>query len=484
MKLTKSQFLQHLQCAAYLWLYKFNKATLQKEVEPYLQRIFDEGYEIENQALQLFPNGQQVNGFYQKAVSHTKVLVRSGAKTIFQATAMTPRLMCMADIITLKRKTWNIFEVKSSTEVKEIHLIDLAFQKICFEEAGYNIGKLHIIHVNNRYVKKGKINPKQLLKIEDVTPLVLDLIEQVKLDIDDAIDFYQRIKKADLTNLERCINPLKCPINFCNQDIPENSIYSIAGGLRGRKLKLLIDQGILEIKDIPNGFLTNRRSILHRKVVTSKKVHLEKDSINKELNKLKYPLYFIDYETANPAIPVYDGYRPYQRIVFQFSLHVQKQEGNKLDHYEFLADGIDDPTSDLLKALKDSTGDIGTWISWNAIFEKGCNSEMAERCPKYSEFLKKINESMFDLMQIFRKGFFVHKDFGGSASIKKVLPVIAPELNYSNLEIKEGGSASESWRQLPSMGQKERMKVRENLLKYCKRDTYAMVAILDFLKSL
>ncbi len=358
----------------------------------------------------------------------------------------------------------------------------MAFQKICFEGAGYEIGKLHLVHVNNQYVRKGKIDPKKLIKIEEVTQEVKNVISGVQLDIEKALELITAKDEPQIRILKQCRRPYECSfINHCWKHIPEHSIYNIAGSLREDKLNLLLDQGILEIKDIPEDFLTNLKSIRHHKVVKQNEVHIEKENIKNELDKLKYPLYFLDYETFSPAIPMFDGYKPYQRIVFQFSLHVQEAEGLKLKHYEFLAQEGKDPTKDLLKALKGFVkNNNGTFVSWNASFEKGCNSEMAGRVPEYTEFMQDINDSMYDLMDVFKKGYYVHKDFHGSASLKKVLPVLVPSLSYKDLEIQEGGTASQSWLTLidESVKKAERNSLAKNMLKYCELDTLAMVEIL------
>ncbi|MCX6740338.1 MAG: DUF2779 domain-containing protein [Candidatus Parcubacteria bacterium] len=485
--LSKSQFLKYIQCYKYLWLYKFRRDLLPEETDESLQRIFDEGYEVEDYARKLFPKGVKAEGLYETAKKNTDKLIKDGNKVIFQATAMANSLYAMADIFVKNGDKWDIYEVKSSTQVKDIHVIDLSFQKICFESAGYKIGKTHLVVINTSYVRKGKIDPKELLKIEDISSDVRNLISEIKLNIESALKLIKSPKEPQIRILKQCSSPYECPfIDYCWKDVPDHSIYSIACGLSEKKLNELLDQDILEIKDIPEDFLTRDRALMHRHVVKHNKVHIEPDKIKEDLNNLKYPLYFLDYETFSPAIPLFDGYKPYQRIVFQFSLHVQEQPGGKLNHYEFLAKDFKDPTEDLLKALRKFISKKGTAISWNAMFEKGCNSEMAKRAPQYASFLKSVNDSMYDLMLIFRKGYYVHKNFHGSASIKKVLPVLIPKLSYKNLNIQEGGTASDSWKTLidPDIDKKEKDKLYKDMTDYCGLDTMAMVEILKFLQKI
>jgi len=485
--LSKSQFLKYIQCYKYLWLYKFRRDLLPEETDESLQRIFDEGYEVEDYARKLFPKGVKAEGLYETAKKNTDKLIKDGNKVIFQATAMANSLYAMADIFVKNGDKWDIYEVKSSTQVKDIHVIDLSFQKTCFESAGYKIGKTHLVVINTSYVRKGKIDPKKLLKIEDISFDVRNLISETKLNIESALKLIKSPKEPQIRILKQCNSPYECPfIDYCWKDVPDHSIYSIACGLSEKKLNELLDLGILEIKDIPEDFLTRERALMHQHVIKHNKVHIEPDKIKEDLGNLKYPLYFLDYETFSPAIPLFDGYKPYQRIVFQFSLHVQESKDSKLKHYEFLAKDFKDPVEDLLKVLKKAITKKGTSIAWNAMFEKGCNSEMAERAPHYASFLKSINDSMYDPMLIFRKGYYVHKNFHGSASIKKVLPVLVPKLSYKNLNIQEGGTASDSWKTLidPEIAKKEKDKLYRDMLDYCGMDTMAMVEILNFLKRI
>jgi len=173
-------------------------------------------------------------------------------------------------------------------------------------------------------------------------------------------------------------------------------------------------------------------------------------------------------------------------MTFQFSLHVQEAPNSPLKHFAYLAKDWEDPSLGLAAELKKLIGPTGSVIAWNMGFEKGCNSEMSERYPQFLDFFEDINNRMFDLMQVFKKGYYVHKDFHGSASIKKVLPVIVPELSYNALAIHEGGTASNRWGDMikPETSKEVKIETYDNLLKYCELDTLAMVKILDELRKI
>ena len=488
--LTKSDFLKYTQCYKYLWLHKYRQDLVSPEAKSALKRIFDEGYEVENYAYKLFPAG--VSAYDEdiaEAVAKTKKLVKARQKTIFQPTISNSKVFCRADIIRRYTKSgnWDIYEVKSSTQVKDIHLIDLAFQKICFEESWLKIGKLYVIYVNGEFLRRGPIDPKKFLKIVDVTRAVEALIKKVGLDIEMAHKILENKNEPEVKILKQCHSPYDCEFSdHCRKHLPKDSIYGIAGGLSTEKLEMLLDQGILEIKDIPEGIVTNKSGLGYINAVKSKKVFIDSLAIKEELSSLEYPLYFLDYETFGPAVPLFDGYKPYQRIVFQYSLHIKRSPDALLEHYQYLCASIKDPTSELLGSLSKFVGEKGSLISWNKSFEMGCNKEMRERKKQHALFLKSVNDRMYDLMQCFKKGYYVHKDFKGSASIKRVLPVMVPKLSYKDLNIQEGGTASESWLKVndPKIGQKEKDDLAKDMLAYCRLDTLAMVEILEVLKKL
>lgn len=483
--LTKSDFIKYIQCPKYLWLAKHQKDLVPEEVDDNLQAIFDSGYEVETYAYKFFPTGvnAQVEGF-NESITKTKQLMADKVSVIFQPTISGNELFCRADIIKLNKdgKSWDIYEVKSSTEVKAINIYDLAFQKICFESQGYKIGKIFLVYINNQYVRHGNIEPKKLLQVEDIIKMVKSLEGEVKIKINEALKIIKQKEEPNVRILKQCEDPYSCTfIPYCWKDIPENSIYDLAGGLDEDKLNRLIDEDVLEIKDIPKGVVTSKKGLRHYNAVKQNKVHIELENIQEELAQLEYPLYFLDYETNAPAVPLFDGYRPYQRMTFQYSLHIQVEQGGKIEHQAYLAKNWEDPSLGLAKALKKAIGNKGSFIAWNMSFEKGCNSEMGDRYPEFATFFEDINSRMFDLMQVFKKGYYVHKDFIGSASIKKVLPVLVPELSYSDLNIHEGGTASNKWRVMidAKTTKKESEEIYNNLLTYCELDTLAMVKILE-----
>jgi hypothetical protein len=201
--------------------------------------------------------------------------------------------------------------------------------------------------------------------------------------------------------------------------------------------------------------------------------------MREELNKLKFPLYFLDYETFALAIPIFDGYRPYQRIPFQFSLHILNGPKEKMSHFEYLHKEKTDPSRKVAELLEKYILPGGNVIVWNKSFEAGVNKEIALRLPAYKIVMERINSMLYDLREIFQKQHYVHPGFYGSTSIKKVLPALVPEMDYKNLGIHDGGQASDAWWTMlsPATPAEESAKIAHDLKIYCGLDTEAMYAI-------
>ncbi|EKD63008.1 MAG: hypothetical protein ACD_51C00365G0002 [uncultured bacterium] len=474
--LSKSDYLRYLQCKKCLWLYKHRK-DLKPKPSASQEAIFEQGYKVENYARELFPKGVEIENVFSDGDKKTKELIANGKKVIYQASVMAEGLWAMADIFIKNEDKWDIYEVKSSTEVKDEHIADLCFQKIAFEKGGFKIGDTYLVHINNEYVKNVEIEPNKLLTIEKITEQVDNLRSSVEADIPKAIKITKETEEPTVRILKQCKKPYECPFKeYCFRDIPPYSIYNLTR-INERKLADLLDMGIMEICDIPDGFPLSTAQ--ENQILTAKsgKPIIEIGKTATTLKSLPYPLYFLDYESIAPAIPIYDGTKPYQQVCFQYSLHVVTENGT--EHYEYLGKGDKNPIPDLLKSMRGNIGDTGAVIVWNKSFESSRNNEMAEMYPEYKDFLASVNGRIFDLMEIFSKQYYVHPEFKGRYSIKKVLPVIVPELSYKNLEIQKGDIASLKWFGIArgEITGAEKDTIFKNLLKYCHLDTLAMVEI-------
>jgi len=389
---------------------------------------------------------------------------------------------------------WNLYEIKASNALeqhsKEIdHIEDLSMQVIVLEQQGFNVAKASLVYLNKEYKRQGSIDIHELFIVDDVTEKVRDRMPKTITKMQAAQ--ITLLKSNEREQLCLCIyrgRSAHCEtFQYSYPDIPEYSIHDITRiGLSKKKLAALVDQQIFDIQDIPDGFELSAIQENQVRSYQSKMLLVSDELIREELSRLSYPLYFLDYETYPSAIPLFNGYRPYQQITFQFSVHVAMGEYSNPTHFEYLHEQQSDPSLTLIQKLLEAVGSKGSVIVWNKSFETKQNNELAELHPEYAEFLYDINNRMYDLMDVFADQMYVHHAFRGKTSLKNVLPVLVPELSYKEFVVQNGGSASRYWAEMVygDLTPEERQKIAHELKKYCGLDTYAMYKIWDHLRTL
>lgn len=490
MKLTKTDFKKYLICPECLWLEKKAPDEFEKaEISDFLQKLIQDGYDVEEEVQKLFPSGVFLDDKKDEVLIQKTQEELKKKGTIFQATFKSKRnLFLKADVFRFNEETskWDLYEVKSSSGIKtdlmHNHIKDICFQKIVLEECEIDIGECYIVHLNRDYIRKGELDLIKLFVFEEVSEKINEVHSETSFHISEALKL---LEEDDLIiNFCSCLyksagQRCDCFAKF-NPQVPE---YSTAHILRGKKLAELVNDDIFDPKDIPSSFkLTEPQKI---KVDLQKigKPVIDVVNIRETLGELQYPLYFLDYETLLKPIPQLDGYNPNSQIVFQYSLHIM-QENGEIEHREYLASDLANSTSELVKSLKKDIGDKGSVLVWYEPFEKTRNKELGKLHPEYELFFNDINNRVFDLMKIFKKDYLM-PEFKGSASIKKVLPVLVPELSYKELEVQDGTMAMSVWeKMLETDDGQERQKLRKSLLDYCKLDTWAMVKIFKIINDL
>ena len=320
-----------------------------------------------------------------------------------------------------------------------------------------------------------------LIEIVDVTDEVNDLFTETSNEIDEALGLLQD-NEIDQDGCD-CIYATRS--NHCdtfkkfNPNVPTLSVYNIPR-VRAEKIEEFVEEGIYDLADVTEDMITANQ-VPYLKAVQSGKPFIDLKQIRKFMKNLKFPLYFIDYETYASAIPLIDGSSPHKHFPVQYSLHFLKANG-KLEHRDYLEREEQLPDQ-LIAKMKADIGTKGSIISWHASFEETQNNTMKELFPDAANFLQGVNDRMVDLEELFKTGY-VDARFGGSTSIKKVLPVLCPKLSYEDLDVKDGTGAMLAWRELISSQSGEADELANSLLEYCKLDTLAMVEIYRFLKKL
>lgn len=466
-----------LQCPKLLWCI-FNAPERIPPVDEATQALFDQGHEVGDLAKTLYPDGIEVDNAkgFESAIEQTHKLMHK-KKPLFEATFHHKRAHCRTDILVPNDDGWDIIEVKSSSRVKDDHPIDVAFQRFCLEGTRIHISRCHLMHVNNEYVKHGPIDPKELFVMEDVTEQVAQILPSIGEKVDAMLTVIKSPTMPAPVFGTECVNPKECPV--CLQEFPENSVTELVAG--GQRALDFLNHGVLTLGDIPAEAKLNDKQRIQREAAIAQKPHIDKKNIAAFLDTLAYPLHFLDFETVNPAIPLFDGTRPFQHIPFQLSLHTVEKRKTKPKHIAFLADTPDDPRPGVVEALK-AIKAKGSIIVYNAAFEKRIIEDLAVTFPT-EKWLHALGERIVDLIVPFRSFWYYHPAQHGSTSLKAVLPALTGK-SYEHLEISQGDQAARAFFTTIYKEKRKDEKLRAALLDYCAQDTRGMVEILRELEKM
>jgi len=482
--LSKSRYLNGLQCPKLLWI-STNEPERISEPDTTTQYLFDQGHLVGELAKKIFPEGLNVpfENFAGNILMTKKLLEQR--KPLFEAGVLSNRIYSRIDILNpINEDEWEIIEVKSSTSVKEVNLHDVSFQKLCCDKAGLKIRNCKLAYIDNQYVKNGAIDPNGVFIIEDISAQVEEVSEGIEERV---LNMFKLIlvKTCPENGIgKHCLTPYDCILRQkCWEFLPEDSIFDLRGG-KTKQLSLY-EQGIISIKDIPDDIRLSRQQQIQKQCVITGNTHVEKEEIQQFLDRLEYPLYYLDFETFGPAIPIYDGTRPYQTIPFQFSLHIVENDESEPVHHSFLATEIDDPRPQLLRELQEVLGSQGSIVAYNSGFEEGVLRELVEAFPEYTDWLEGILIRIVDLLFPFSNFHYYHASQKDTASLKKVLPAITGK-GYEEMGISAGMDASIAYERITygNATEEEIARVRADLIKYCKLDTEGMIWIVDKLKKM
>ncbi len=491
--LSKSKYLNGLQCPKLLWAAVNDKARFPAPDEAQ-QHIFDEGHIVGEYAKKIFPGGIDIpDEDIESNLKQTQKLLKQ-RKTLFEP-AFSPkgeRIYSRADILEPvkggKDNEWNIIEVKSSTQVKDVNIQDVAFQKYCYEKSGLKIKHCTLMHINSDYVRHGEIELDKLFTKEDITKQVQEEIKLIPERLWDMFKIIDSIKEPEIKIGSQCNAPYECALKeLCWKFLPENSVFDLYYG--EKKAAKLLEEGILAINDIPEKYELNPKQTIQKQTIASRKPFINEKGLKNFIKKLVYPLYFLDFETFQNTIPIFDDQRPYQQIPFQFSLHVIESKGQVPKHHSFLAEGSEDPRKKFLEALTKVIGKNGSIIVYNQSFEQGVLEDLKDVFKEDAKNIAFMIRRMEDLLMPFRNFDYYALRQQGSCSIKYVLPALVAGKGYEGMDIANGGQASLQYYysthglagKMPAAA--EVKKIREDLLKYCGLDTMAMVEILRVIEG-
>jgi predicted RecB family nuclease len=486
-RISKSKFVAGIQCLKRLY-FQVHQPELAEEEDEGQESRFEQGEAVGLLAHRRFPGGVLVgfeNGIDDALANTAALMDDSSVPAIFEATFQQANLLVRVDILQRRPSNrWRLIEVKSSVGVKPHHLYDLAIQHHVLSACGLDISSACLMHLNRDYRYDGNQHDlgtlftignqtKQIRKLEADLPRLLRAQRKA----------LAQPSAPDISPGPQCTDPYTCEFfNRCNPEPPEHHI-SFLPRLSVKKQGVLVELGVSLISEIPEDFpLTEIQARAHASVTTGQTWISE--ALPEELFQLKYPLFFMDFESVYPAIPRFSGMGPYSQIPFQWSVHRQSTSNAPLEHFEYIADDQSDPRRRFIAALCKVLGKRGQIVVYNSSFESQRLRELADWLPEYEEQIKNIRGRLWDLLPFVRKHVY-HPDFRGSFSIKSVLPALVPDMAYDGMEVAEGNEAGLAWERMISgdLDVAEQQRLKAALLAYCRQDTLAMVRILERLRE-
>ena len=493
--LSKSRYCNGVQCPKILWLQKYKKEEFNSGVLN--EAILSNGNKVGDLAMGLFGDFTEVpfnSDDLSSMITETKRLIDEGVENICEASFSYDNCFCSADILkNFGNNEVELYEVKSSSQVHEQYKTDVAYQYWVLTKLGYNVRKACLVYINTEYVRKGELDIKQLFNIEDLTANSKENFETVGKKVKFIKEYLKQEDEPIMEIGEHCSNPYECGFwDYCTRDMPhpeEPTVFDISR-IGGKALDLY-KKGIVTFNDVVKNNIKltpNQKQQVNSYI--NKEDYIDKEKIKDFLDTIKYPLYFLDFESYLPCIPPFDGYHPYMQTITQYSLHILEKEGGELKHKEFLAYPDENPIKSTCEHLiKDIPyGDKGSVLVYNKGFEGARMREAICMYPEMKKELQSIIDRIVDLGDPFKNKWYYNHNFNGSWSIKVVLPTLFPnnpELDYSNLEdIQNGGDAMSVYSQMADMSKEKLEETRANLLKYCCLDTFAEVKLYEKLKEL
>ena len=489
--ISKSDYLKYRDCPSSFWFHIHAPHLLAPEKsDPYVDRLKSQGYLVERCARKLFPEATLVQGKPAEAATLTQQLLAEGGTQLLQASFRVDgpseehSLFASCDILVYNAllDAWDIIEVKSSTaktKKEEKHLLDAAFQRMVVQKAGLRVANVYLMELDRDYLKQGDIDVEALFVSSEITTECIDLETQVLLELYEASQLLTQPQPTECSCRYKGRSRHCQAFSHIYPEVPAYSVYDLrAIGRSKRTLKTLVDGGHLRLDEIPSEVRLNDKHAKQVRVAVTQEALLDRAAIGRQLEDLEFPLYFLDYETLACGVPVYDLTYPHQQTVFQYSLHIMHADG-QIEHREYIHPDTSTPVHVIASKLREDIGDKGQVIVWNRGFEGKCNVDLANLNPENAAFLNGLNERTFDLMKIFERMECLHDGFQGRYSIKKVLPVLCPELDYNQLEVSNGTQAVVTYEALifGEVDASVREQMLQDLLAYCKLDTWAMVRI-------
>ena len=482
-RLSKSRFIAGLQCHKLLWWKVHEPGAPELVTSPDLQARFEAGKRVGEAARAYVPGGELIGFRYyevDRKIAATQTALGGATPALYEAALATDDAYAVVDILERRARGFGLIEVKSTTDVKPEHIPDVGVQTYILRHSGIAVERAEVMHLNRecRYPDLSNLFVRR-----DVTPLVEGFLPAVPGAIAAQVGALAG-PLPDVLIGDHCFEPHECPfMKRCWPEWPADHVSTLYV-MRRRALDLEA-KGYRTLHDLPGDLKLNAIQARQVRAVQTGELIVE-ESLTEALAPFDGPLAFLDFETVSPAIPVWDGCRPWDQVPVQFSVHLERAGGG-YTHHAWLAEGGDDPRPEQAERLVAACAGAQAIVAYNSSFERGCIKLLAAATPALARELGLLELKLVDLLPVVRNNVY-HPKFAGSFSLKSVIPALVPDVSYAELEIKDGAAATLAlWRLVfepEQLGRRARAGMRRALLAYCERDSWATVRLLDRLRVL
>jgi len=484
--LSKSKLMAFRQCPKRLWL-EIHRPELRIDSSA-TQASFAVGHQVGDIAQRLYdPKGKGAlidpQAGFEAAFARTQDLLKSN-QPIFEAGFRAGGALAFADVMLPVtqggKRAWRMIEVKSSTSVKDYHRDDAAVQAFLARTCGVPLSAIALAHINSAWIYPGNDDYDGLLQEIDLTEEAFSRGEEMRNWIAEAQQIVAERMEPTVKTGKQCGDPYECGfLAHCQSLEPQarQPINWLPGHFSNRLSEYIEAHGVIELRDVPDELLNDRQRRV-KNVTLSGQTYFDQQAAAQALSSYNLPAYFMDFETIQFAVPIWEDTRPYQQIPFQFSVHRLSRTG-KLEQQEFLDLSGQDPSRAFAEALITACGERGPIFVYNAVFETARIRELSKRYPRLAKSLLALNERVVDLLPVAREHYY-HPSQQGSWSIKAVLPALCPDLNYGKLDgVQDGGMAMGAFLEAlsPQTSAARKTEIESQLRAYCALDTYAMVQL-------
>lgn len=492
--LSKSRLLAFHQCPRRLW-YEVHEPASAKPASAEAQARMDAGTDVGVLARTLYPHGKLIEADYlhfPDALAQTReALADPTVPVLFEAAFEFSRTRVRCDVLVRRKQGWEMWEVKSVLNPKPIHVLDVAIQvyvaenDLAVQGMPAPVNTFGVLHLNRGYVfDGGALDVAALFQAQSCVGHAKGLPLCPSDMIADGLQVVDSLTPPEVVPNGRCIDPYECPFLGTLCPYPEPEELLCLPGIGPARLAALKAAGIQTME----GLVASSKPVSEkqRQVIEAHRTQqrLIRPGLYEALSQILYPRYYLDFETFMPILPRYAGTCPFQTLPFQFSVHREIAPNKEPEHFGYLHHEDNDPRLPLVEALllcleEHPNAPIICYSS----YESRIIRTLMQELPLYKQRLGRLLNRLVDLLPIV-KTYVYDPAFGGSFSIKSVLPALVPDLDYGDLEIADGTTASLKYLEMLDQQGTDPLtaqQIGEQLWQYCRRDTEAMVAVMKAL---